>query len=142
MLPFGAPLFIFLPPPTKFLLSPKKKNLGRHFFSGFSYRILDPLELFLPPNIFFCGDQTLSWPRCGPFCCLVERFFVKKTVNSVICRPPKVPSPCIAGVAGAVATPLELAPIFHRPLTFCKSIQKAKRHCKGPETTQARSSLL
>ena len=107
----------FLPPPQIFLLSPKQKKRkkkkkvatffkGRHFFFGFSYRLLAPLELFVPPNIFFRVDRTLSWPRYGTFSYFVKTFFVLKTVSLVICRPPKVPPPCIAGVAGAVVTPL------------------------------------
>ena len=43
----------FLPPPQIFYcLQKKKKKKGRHFFFGFSYRLLAPLELFVPPNIF------------------------------------------------------------------------------------------
>ena len=45
-LPFGAPCSFFAAP-TKILLSPKKKKKGRHFF-----RLLAPLELFVPPNFF------------------------------------------------------------------------------------------
>ena len=55
-LPFGVPCSFFATP-TNFLLSPKKKRKGRHFFSGFSYRLLAPLELFVPPNIFFASTE-------------------------------------------------------------------------------------
>ena len=39
----------FFAAPTNFLLSP--------LFSGFSYRLLAPLELFVPPNIFFASTE-------------------------------------------------------------------------------------
>ena len=46
------------------------------------------------------------------FATLSKDFSFKKTVSLVICRPPKVPPPCIAGVAGAVVTPLALGGKF------------------------------
>ena len=57
-LPFGAPCSFFAAP-TNFLLSPKKKKKkkGRHFFFCFSYRLLAPQELFVPPNIFFASTE-------------------------------------------------------------------------------------
>ena len=77
-LPFGAPLLIFCRPPGA----------------------------FCTPKYFFRVDRMLSWPRYGTFSYFVKRFFVTKNVSLVIFRPPKVPPPCIAGVAGAVVTPL------------------------------------
>ena len=47
-LPFGAPADFFAAP-TKNLVSKKRSPL----FFGFSYRLLAPLELFVPPNILF-----------------------------------------------------------------------------------------
>ena len=99
-LPFGAPLLIFCRPHKFFYClqkkkKKKKKKKGRHFFFG-----------FCTPKYFFRVDRTLSWPRYGTFSYFVKTFFVLKTVSLVICRPPKVPPPCIAGVAGAVVTPL------------------------------------
>ena len=51
------PLLIFCRPPQKFYcLQTKEQKIGRHFFFGFSYRLLvPPLELFVPPNIFFAS---------------------------------------------------------------------------------------
>ena len=50
MLPFGAPPADFLPPPTKFVPSPKNKTKkGHHNFFGFLIGFLPPLELFVPP---------------------------------------------------------------------------------------------
>ena len=53
-LPFGAPLLIFFAAPHKFLTVSKKieKKRVATFFFGFSYRLIAPLELFVP-QIFF-----------------------------------------------------------------------------------------
>ena len=76
------PADFFCRPHKFFTVSKKKtKNIkkGRHFFFGFSYRLLAPPPppgAFCTPKYFFRVDRKLSWPRYGPFCCLVEQFFV------------------------------------------------------------------
>ena len=68
---------------TNFLLSPEKKKKrkrkkGRHYFFGFSYRLLVPLELFGAPEAFwrplelfvpqiFPHHRTLIKPAYGTF---------------------------------------------------------------------------
>ena len=75
MLPFGAPLLIFLPPPTKNYCLQKTNKKRSPLFFGFSYRLFVAPGALSTPNIFRV-DRTLSLSRYGPFCCLVERFLV------------------------------------------------------------------
>ena len=108
-LPFGAPLLIFCRPPNFFYCLQKKK--GRHFFSGFSYRLIAPLELFVPPNIF---SRPSNAKLAEIWSILLPRRTIFRLKNSKFGNmlPPKVPPPCIAGVAGAVVTPLVLGPVL------------------------------
>ena len=104
-LPFGAPLLIFCRPHKLFTVSKKKKKKkkkGRHFFFGFSYRLLAPLELFVPPNIF-SRRPTAKLAEIWYILLLCQKIFRLKN-----CKFGNMPPPCIAGVAGAVVTPLDL----------------------------------
>ena len=111
-LPFGAPCSFFAAP-TNFLLYPKKKKKkkkkkkGRHFFFGFSYRLLAPLELFVPPNIF-SRRPNAKLADIWYILLLCQKIFRLTNCKFGNMPPPKVPPPCIAGVAGAVVTPLHL----------------------------------
>ena len=104
-LPFGAPLLIFFAAPTKILVSKKKK--GRHFFFGFSYRLLAPLGLFVP-QIFFSRRPNAKLAEIWSI--LLPSRTIFRLKNSKFCNMPPPPPlrcrPCIAGVAGAVVKPL------------------------------------
>ena len=91
--------------PTNFLLSPKKKEnkkKGCHFFFGFSYRLLAPLELFVSPNIF-SRRPNAKLAEIWYILLLCQKIFRLKN-----CKFGNMPPPCIAGVAGAVVTPLSV----------------------------------
>ena len=103
-----CPLLIFLPPPTIFLLSPKKRKKekkGRHFFSVFLIGFFPPWS-FLYPQIFFSRPPNAKLAEIWSILLPRRTIFRLKNSKLVICRPPKVPPPCIAGVAGVVVTPL------------------------------------
>ena len=51
------PADFFAAPHKFFTVSKKKKKKGCHFFFCFSYRLLAPLKLFVPPNIFFASTE-------------------------------------------------------------------------------------
>ena len=98
------PAEIFGAPTKYFLLSPKKKKKknkikGRHYFFGFSYRLLAPpgafwrpLKLFgapwsfLYPQIFFPHHRTLIWPTYGTF--LQQNNFNFKFWRPLLMAPP------------------------------------------------------
>ena len=91
-LPFGAPLLIFFAAPTKILVSKKQQKKVATFFSVFLKGFLHPWG-FSYPKYFFCVDRTLSWPRYGPFYCLVERLKNSKFCNMPLPPPPPPPPP-------------------------------------------------
>ena len=109
----------FLPPPQIFyyLQKKKKKKKRSPLFFGFSYGLLAPLELFVPPNIF-SRRPNAKLAEIWYILLLCQKIFRLKNVSLVICRPPKVLPPCIAGVAGAVVTPLVFSGCDSTPYFF------------------------
>ena len=105
----------FLPPPQNFYCLQKKKKKKKKkvatFFSVFLIGFL-PTWTFLYPQIFFSRRPNAKLAEIWYILLLCQKIFRLKTVSLVICRPPKVPPPCIAGVAGAVVTPLHLRPAW------------------------------
>ena len=77
-LPFGAPCSFFCRPPQIFYCLQKKKKKDRHFFFAFSYRLLAPLELFVPLNIFFASTECLVGRVMVHFAALSNDFSFKK----------------------------------------------------------------
>ena len=107
---FGAPTAY----KVIFLLSPKKKK-GRHYFFGFSFRLLAPpgafwrpLKLFgdpwsfLYPKYFFPHHRTLIWPTYGTF--LQPNNFNSKFWRPLLMAPP--------GDAGATLRHCVLRPLY------------------------------
>ena len=85
----------------------KRKKKGRHYFFGFSYRLLAspgafwrPLKLFgapwsfFYPQIFFPHHPTLIWPTYGTF-------LQPNNFNSKFWRPLLMAPPGDAGATGA-----------------------------------------
>ena len=110
-LPFGAPLLIFFaaPPP------PQKKKKRSPLFFRFFYRLLASLELFVP-QIFFSRRTNAKLAEILSILLPLRTIFRLK--NS---KFGNMPPPCIAGVAGAVVTPLSanddyLSKQIHRKL--------------------------
>ena len=143
-LPFGAPLLNFCRPHKFFTVSKKKKKKGRHFFFGFSYRLLAPWS-FLYPQIFFSRRPNAKLAEIWYILLLCQKIFRLKNCKFGNMPPPKVPPPCMAGVAGAVVTPLawvgkdmflnvHLSIMYknrHRHLWKCIYIYFHKKHQKN-----------
>ena len=109
-LPFGAPLLIFCRPHKFFTVSKKKrkkktKKKVTTFFSVYLIGFLPPCS-FLYPQIFFSRRPNAKLAEIWYTLLLCQKIFRLKNCKFGNMPPPKVPPPCIAGVAGAVVTPL------------------------------------
>ena len=96
----------FLPPPQIFYcLQKKKEKKGATFFSVFLIGFLPPWS-FLYPQIFFSRRPNAKLAELWYILLLCQTIFRLKNCKFGNMPPHKVPPPCIAGVAGAVVTPL------------------------------------
>ena len=89
-LPFGAPLLIFCRPHKFFTVSKKKKKKkkkGRHFFFGFSYRLLAPCS-FLYSQIFFSRRPNAKLADIWYILLLCQKIFRLKNCKFGNMPPP------------------------------------------------------
>ena len=90
----------FLPPPQFFYCLQKKKKKVATFFSVFLIGFLPPWS-FLYPQIYFSRRPNAKLAEVWYILLLCQKIFRLKN-----CKFGNMPPPCIAGVAGAVVTPL------------------------------------
>ena len=100
----------FLPPPQIFYClqkkeKKKKKEKVATFFSVFLIGFLPPWS-FLYPQIFFSRRPNAKLADIWYILLLCQKIFRLTNCKFGNMPPPKVPPLCIAGVAGAVVTPL------------------------------------